>query len=160
MFYFRLWLTIYFLFPPPSQSPPRTLIITVPGWTTASGGATTATSSCFCCRWQFTWSVSSPSASYTCCNTWRSYGSCTVLSRILTHSVCVCVCVPVYVCVCTRLHMSMLNNTEQFSWSVSPVWSWSVYLGCFCSRSWVSPDSTCTWCPEDAPQMNKSVFYY
>lgn len=70
-------------------SPLRTSTITVPGWTTASGGETTATSSCFCCRWQLTWSAFSPSASYTSCTTRTNCGSCTAPSRILSHTTAV-----------------------------------------------------------------------
>ncbi len=38
----------------------RTLTITVPGWTTASGDATIASSSSSCCLWLFTWRACFP----------------------------------------------------------------------------------------------------
>lgn len=67
-----------------SLPPLRTLTITVPGWTTALDGETTATSSSSSCRWALTWWEFSVLALSLSSTTETGWVRCTPLSRILT----------------------------------------------------------------------------
>lgn len=63
------------------------------------------------------------------------------------------------VCCLQALFLNDEICQRRLSLTASPVWSWSVYRGCFSSRCWGSLDSTCTLCPGDEPPMNKSVWF-